>query len=86
MMANGNILMALGQTLSYEAPTYFNPYNYRTSAFTEVHSPTGGSSYNLQTYLMVFLDLLDGTVLFSPYNSQLYVYKPGGADQPEACN
>ena len=78
MMPNGNILCALGTNTSYGSTTYFYEYNYVTNSFTQVTSPTGGSTAAASPYGTTMLDLPDGTVLFSGFGSQLYDYQPGG--------
>ena len=81
MMANGVILCAVSPvptTNTFTTPTSFYEYDPVANAFTQVSGPTGttlsGPSYNTR-----MLDLPDGTVLFTSYGSQLYVYQPSGA-------
>jgi autotransporter-associated beta strand protein len=78
MMANGNILCALGTDTNFGSVTYFYEYNYASNSFAQVSSPTGGTTDATVPYGCSFLDLPDGTVLFSGNGSQLYVYTPSG--------
>jgi autotransporter-associated beta strand protein len=77
MMANGNILCALGPDTGYSSPTYFYEYNYVANTFTLVSSPGGGTSLGTVPYGCSMLDLPDGTVLFD--GAGLYSYQPSGA-------
>jgi hypothetical protein len=79
MMVNGKILCALGDDIDQVAPTYFYEYDYVSNTFTQVSSPTGGTTYNQPSYAETMLDLPDGTVLFVGFSPQLYVYKPDGS-------
>ena len=81
MMVNGVVLCAVSPaptSNAYPSPTSFYEYDPVANAFTQVNGPTGltlsGPSYNTR-----MLDLPDGTVLFTSYDSQLYVYQPSGA-------
>lgn len=81
MMVNGVILCAVSPAptnSTYTSPTSFYEYDPVANAFTQVSGPTGlilsGPSYDTR-----MLDLPDGTVLFTYYGSQLYVYQPSGA-------
>ena len=85
MMVNGKILCAVSplpvSTNHFPSPTSFYEYDYTvgpTGSFTQVASPTGGLTDNISSYQAVMLDLPDGTVLYSHFNGQLYVYQPGG--------
>lgn len=81
MMVNGVILCAVSPvptTNVYTSPTSFYEFDPVADAFTRVNGPTGltlpGPTFNTR-----MLDLPDGTVLFTDYGSQLYVYQPSGA-------
>jgi hypothetical protein len=85
MMVNGKILCALsgglymsGTNTIYPAPTTFFEFDPVANAFTQVSNPSGNIE-NGATYLGSMLDLPDGTVLYSDYGTQLYVYQPDGA-------
>ena len=78
MMANGNILCALGTNTGFGSLTYFYEYSYVTNAFTQVSSPTGVATASVSPYGLTMLDLPDGTVLLSGFGGQLYNYQPGG--------
>ena len=87
MMNNGKIICCLSPTPYttsnvFTTPTYFYEYDYavsNTGGFTAVSAPGGGASLNQATYYSRFLDLPDGTVLYSSGGSQLYVYVPDGS-------
>jgi fibronectin type 3 domain-containing protein len=79
MMFNGKILCALGTVTNFGSTTYFYEYDYISDAFTQVGSPTGGTSAAIIPYGTQMLDLPDGTVLFSYGNAQLYSYHPDGS-------
>ena len=81
MMVNGMILCAVSPVPTnntFTTPTSFYEYDPVGNMFNQVSGPTGttlsGPSYNTR-----MLDLPDGTVLFTAYGSQLYVYQPSGA-------
>jgi len=82
MMVNGVILCAVSPVptnpTNYPTPISFYEYDPVGNAFTQVNGPTGttlpGATYNTR-----MLDLPDGTVLFTDYLSQLYVYQPSGS-------
>jgi hypothetical protein len=79
MMANGNILMAEDPYLCvYCGPTWFFVYDYRRNSFKAIDAPGGRSSLPTVAYVMDMLDLPDGSVLVSPFSSQLYTFKPAG--------
>lgn len=79
MMANGNVLCAVGPDTGYLSPTYFYEYNYISNAFFQVTAPGGSLSNNVVPYGCSLLDLPDGSILFSGTGSQLYDYIPAGS-------
>ena len=92
MMANGKILCAVGPALyqdnggkvQYPPPTSFFEYDYSigtTGTFTQVSSPTGtaDNTDSIAQYKTLMLNLPDGTVLYSHFGSDLYVYQPDGS-------
>jgi fibronectin type 3 domain-containing protein len=79
LMFNGKILCALGTVTNFGSTTYFYEYDYKANTFTQVSSPTGGSSAAIIPYGTQMLDLPDGTVLFSYGNAQVYSYQPDGS-------
>jgi hypothetical protein len=76
MMANGNILCAVGSTSGFSAPTYFYEYNYTTNSFSQVNGPTGTSD-NTSPFTTSMLALPDGGILYQ--GTGLYEYKPNGS-------
>ncbi len=82
MMVNGKILCAASPVPTsanhFPTPTSFYEFDYVSNLFTAVNAPTGATENN-STYYTVMLDLPDGTVLFSHFSSQLYVYTPDGS-------
>ncbi len=79
MMVNGKILCALGSSTNQTSSSVFYEYDYLANALTLVtNNPFGGNNYYAPTYTETMLDLPDGTVLFSSYNSQLFIYTPDG--------
>ena len=76
MMFNGKVLCALGTDTNFGSTTYFYEYNYANNSFTQVGSPTGGTSAAIIPYGTQMLDLPDGTILFSYGNAQVYSYQP----------
>lgn len=78
MMVNGKILCAFGPASSFNPPTSFYEYDPFTNAFTSVSGPTG-NTFAAPAYFGRMLCLPDGTVLFSAFGTQLYVYRPDGS-------
>lgn len=84
MMVNGHILCAVSTNYN-SSTTYFYSYEYEVGtngAFVQDASPTGGFTDNTETDFALMLDLPDGTVLYSHYGPDLYVYKPNGSPLP----
>ncbi len=81
MMVTGNILCAVSPVPTsadhFPPPTTFLEYDYVANTFTEVGGPNGPTD-PISSYEAVMLDLPDGTVLYSHFNSDLYVYTPSG--------
>ncbi len=82
MMVNGKVLCVAGSISNYDAPTWFFEYDPVANSFTQVNGPTGPTD-NIPPYAACMLDLPDGTVLYSDFDSQVYVYQPG--DSPLAA-
>jgi hypothetical protein len=78
MLVNGKILCAVGSASSYDAPTYFFEFDPVANSFTQVNGPTGLTD-NVAPYETMMLDLPDGTVLYSHFGRDLYVYRPAGS-------
>ena len=57
---------------------YFLEFDPVSNSFSAVNGPTGPSD-NVAPYETMMLDLPDGTVLYSHFGRQLYVYQPGGS-------
>jgi hypothetical protein len=80
MLVNGRILCATGPAQTFDPPVRFYEYDPGSNAFSQVNGPTGSPTYDAAApYYTALLDLPDGTVLFSSFNTQLYVYQPAGA-------
>lgn len=81
MMPNGKVLCIVSPlpttNYNYTTPTSFYEYDYTTNSFAQVNGPFGPTD-NRPTYPTFMLDLPDGTVLYSRYGGQLYVYQPTG--------
>ena len=79
MMANGNVLMAEDPyACGYCGPTYFFVYDYHRNSLTAIEAPGGGTSLPGVAFVDDMLDLPDGSVLVSPFGSQLYTFTPAG--------
>lgn len=80
MLADGNILCALGPIGGYNSPTYFYEYDYRANSFTQVTAPGGGTTFDSPPFATSMLDLPDGSVLFigGQNTTALFVYTPSG--------
>lgn len=83
MMVNGRILCAVSPVPTsgnhFPSPTSFYEYDPVSNAFTQANAPAGGTTANHPSYWTLMLDLPDGTVLYSQFSSQLYVYQPDGS-------
>ena len=78
MMVNGKILCAVGSATNYSGPTYFFEFDSVSNSFTSVSGPTGPTD-NIPPFESMMLDLPDGSVLYSHFSRQLYVYQPDGS-------
>jgi len=78
MMANGKILCQVGSATAFVGPSYFYEYDPVQNSFTATGAPNGASDA-VATYESVMLDLPDGSVLYSHYARDLYVYRPDGS-------
>jgi hypothetical protein len=82
MMVNGKILCAVSPLPTsaehFPSPTTFYEYDYVANAFTAVPTTTGGTLSHA-CYFGTMLDLPNGTVLYSDFNTQIYSYQPDGA-------
>ncbi|MEO8148117.1 MAG: T9SS type A sorting domain-containing protein [Bacteroidia bacterium] len=84
MMVNGKILCSVSpiptSATHFPTPTTFYEFDYLTNTFTSILAPGGAASLNISCYTTNFLDLPDGTVLYSRQGStQYYVYTPSGS-------
>jgi hypothetical protein len=80
MMVNGKILCAVSPaptSAGSPGPTSFYEYDYVTNSFARVNGPTGPTEDH-HCFISLFLDLPDGSVLYSNAGSQLYLYRPDG--------
>ncbi len=86
MMVNGHILCAVSAPIYqdengdnvFPSPTSFVEYDPVANAFIPVNGPTGPTD-DISSFQATMLDLPDGTVLYSHFGRQLYVYRPSGA-------
>jgi len=84
MELNGRILCAVGATGVFAPPTSFYEYDYLdftagpNGSFTQVGSPTGGFTDNVNPYQTIMLVLPDGSILYSDFTTNLYTYLPTG--------
>ena len=85
MMVTGNILCAVSPVPSnadhFPSPTSFYEYDPVANAFNAQNGPAG-STLSGPSYQKAMLDLPNGTVLFSFWSTQLYVYQPSGVPLP----
>ncbi|MGI8435934.1 MAG: kelch repeat-containing protein [Chthoniobacterales bacterium] len=65
----------------FATPTSFFEYDPVSTAFTPVSGPTGPTD-NIPAYQGIMLALPDGSILYSDYGSQLYVYRSSGTPLP----
>lgn len=82
MMVNGKILCAVSPIPTsgnhFPSPTSFYEYDYASNSFTQVNGPTGLTEPH-SSYRSLMLDLPDGSVLYTSFTNQLYIYRPDGA-------
>jgi hypothetical protein len=78
MLVNGKILCAVGSATNYSGPTYFFEFDSLSNSFASVSGPTGPTD-NIPPFESMMLDLPDGSVLYSHFSRQLYVYQPDGS-------
>jgi len=86
MMVNGKILCAVSMPIYQDSntnnvfptPTSFVEYDPVSNAFATVNGPTGPTD-DIPSFESLMLDLPDGTVLYSHFGRQLYVYTPAGS-------
>ncbi len=85
MMVTGNILCAVSPVPTsgdhFPSPTTFYEYDSAANSFTFVNGPSG-PTLSGPTFTTLMLDLPDGSVLFSHFSPQLYVYQPTGTPLP----
>jgi Kelch motif len=81
MLVTGNILCAVSPAPTsgnhFPSPTTFYEYDYTTNSYTPEPAPNGASD-PISSYMSDMLDLPDGTVLYSHFGADLYVYAPTG--------
>ena len=80
IMPNGKIILTVSPQGTFDAPTTFYEYDPGTNAFTQISGPRGLSE-GYPAYVTRFLDLPDGTIMYSDGGSQVYTYDGGGAPQ-----
>lgn len=84
MMPNGIILMAVSPVPNsgnhFPSPTSFYEFNYLTNTYDQIKAPGGGTTISAPSYVSSFLNLPDGSILYSQQGSTTYyVYQPKGA-------
>jgi hypothetical protein len=82
MMVTGNILCAVSPKATsgnhFPTPTTFYEYDWTTNTFAPEPAPVGAQD-NVSTYMTAMLDLPDGSVMYSHFGNDVYVYTPTGA-------
>ncbi|HKW28348.1 MAG TPA: kelch repeat-containing protein [Verrucomicrobiae bacterium] len=80
MLVNGKILCATGPAQTFNPPVSFYEYDPAANSFTAVDAPDGSSALGFAyPFATTMLDLPDGSVLFTYFDVQLYVYQPDGS-------
>ncbi len=81
MMPNGKILCIFSPAATnFNPPAYFYEFDYTTNTFTQISAPPGGLTVNDNSDFFNYLDLPDGTVLYSHQgDNQYYYYTPSGS-------
>jgi len=84
MMPDGKVLCVASAIPTsanhFPSPSYFYEYDYVTNTFTAVNAPGGGASLANSTYVLSFINLPDGNILYGNQGSgQYYLYQPSGA-------
>jgi len=86
MMVNGKILCAVAPPIYadgngnnvFPSPTSFYEFDPVANAFAQVNGPNGPTE-DAPSYISMMLDLPDGTVLYSHFGTDVYVYRPDGS-------
>jgi hypothetical protein len=78
MMVNGKVLCAVGSATNFGSTTWFFEFDSVSNRFTPVNGPNA-TTEAIPPYETMFLDLPDGSVLYSRFNRQLYIYQPDGS-------
>ena len=78
MMTTGSAICVMGKPSSFDGPIYFYEYNPFTNAFTAIDGPTGHTDDSSVPYNTRFLDLPNGSILYSNGSGSLYTYTPSG--------
>lgn len=83
MLVTGNVLCAVGvaptNTNPFVPPTWFYEYNSTSNTLSPVAAPGGGASDNIAVYATMMLNLPDGSVLYSHFGRDVWVYRPSGS-------
>ena len=84
MMVDGKVLCVASAIPTsanhFPSPSYFYEYDYVTNTFASTGVPGGGTSLADSTYVLTFLNLPDGTILYGRQGTtKYYIYQPGGA-------
>jgi Secretion system C-terminal sorting domain/Galactose oxidase, central domain len=83
MMANGKLLCAFSRQAyaaqHFPSPTVFYEFDYTNNTFTSLTTPAGKDTLNNTSYACNFLDLPDGSVMYTLMaTDKYYVYLPNG--------
>ncbi len=63
----------------FPSPDSFYEYDHISNTFTQINSPTGGTTFSDASWPTLLCDLPDGTVLFGHRSTDFYVYQPSGS-------
>ncbi len=83
IMPTGNVLLTCSPigvaTNVFPTPTSYYEFDPVANTYTRLNAPGGGLTKNIECYRTTLLQLPDGNVLYSDWNTQLYVYNPSGS-------
>ncbi len=84
MMADGKVLLVASPIPTsanhFPSPSYFYEYDYVTNTYASVVAPNGSVALPGSTYVLNFINLPDGNILYGQQGStKYYLYQPSGA-------